>query len=213
MRQRSGLFIAEGTSDLPLADLVEALFLEQGVSVRLSKPDFGLLERSIKKDVRSKLEAGCQLAGQPVDVLVVHRDADNAGPAPRRQEIAEASAQSAPEAAVIPVVPVRMTEAWLLLDEAAIRQVAGNPKGRSSLGLPNPREAERVADPKKLLAECLAEASGATGRRRKQMAERFPQHRRQLLERLDPFGPVTRLESWKQLVADVEDIVASWTGR
>jgi hypothetical protein len=39
----------------------------------------------------------------------------------------------------IPVVPVRMTEAWLLADEFAIRSAPGNPNGTQSLDLPDLR--------------------------------------------------------------------------
>jgi hypothetical protein len=37
-RQFSGLFICEGTSDQPLADIIETLFIERGLTVRLSRP-------------------------------------------------------------------------------------------------------------------------------------------------------------------------------
>ncbi|WP_430786807.1 hypothetical protein [Actinoplanes sp. G11-F43] len=103
-----------------------------------------------------------------------------------------------------------MTEAWLLLDESAIRSVAGKPGGRTHLGLPGWREAERHADPKQLLAECLLKAAEEKGRRRDRIANRFPQNRRQLLERLDRHGPVTKLESWRRLVSDIDDIVVRW---
>ncbi len=44
-RQYSGVFIGEGSSDMPISDIVESLFLDREISVRLSKPDFGLLEK------------------------------------------------------------------------------------------------------------------------------------------------------------------------
>lgn len=78
-RTCAGLFVAEGTSDLPLADLVEALFLDRGVRLSLSRPDFSLLPEKVNKDVGSRLLAGRQLLRQRVDVVVVHRDADAAG--------------------------------------------------------------------------------------------------------------------------------------
>lgn len=59
-----------------------------------------------------------------------------------------------------PVIPIRMTEAWLLLDEAEIRRVAGAPNGKIPLNLPNPAKVESVSDPKALLKETLARASG-----------------------------------------------------
>ena len=44
-----------------------------------------------------------------------------------------------------------MAEAWLILDEAAIRTAVGKPDSRIPLHLPTPREAERRADPKGIL--------------------------------------------------------------
>ena len=130
---------------------------------------------------------------------MVHRDADSAGHVAREQETAKAVIGAAASAPVVPVIPVRMTEAWLLLDEAAIRRVAGNPNGRARLGLPKPHEVESVADPKHLLRQCLLTAADCTGRRREQVGKRFDEHRRNLLQRLDPQGPVTKLASWQRL--------------
>jgi hypothetical protein len=52
-RTYRGLFVAEGTSDMPLAELVESLFFDRGIEVTISRPDFGLLGR-VSKDVQSK---------------------------------------------------------------------------------------------------------------------------------------------------------------
>ncbi|MFI9385124.1 DUF4276 family protein [Kutzneria sp. NPDC052558] len=167
MTLHAGLFVAEGSSDAPLAGLVTDLFAEHGVRVRLQEPDFTWLK--LAKDVRSKVRAGIELAKTDFDVVVVHRDADNAGPDSRVQEISRAVAAEAGAAQVVPVVPVRMTEAWLLLDEAAIRRVAGNPNGRIGLKLPKAHEVESVADPKHVLRQCLLTAAECTGRRREQL--------------------------------------------
>ncbi|MET8837080.1 hypothetical protein ABZV78_24630 [Micromonospora sp. NPDC004540] len=208
-RSYSGLFVSEGTSDEPLAERIEWLFLCQDVHVNLSRPDFSRLPK-VAKDVASRVSAGLKLAGGPVDLIVVHRDADNAGRHAREQEIQAAVRTLRGTAELVPVIPVRMTEAWLLLDEAAIRQVAGNPRGRMRLGLPKPHEAESISDPKDRLRTCLLTAADETGRRREAVAKRFNQHRRQLLERLDPTGAVARLDSWCRLVADVDDVVKRW---
>lgn len=208
-RTYQGLFLAEGSSDLPLADLVEALFLDHGVSVFLSRPDFRALPR-VRKDVRSRVEAGLLLVGGPVDVVVVHRDADNMGLGARKAEIADAIQVVGTGSAVVPVIPVRMTEAWLLLDETAIRSVAGNPKGRMALTLPKPHEVEAASDPKDMLRQSLLSAAGVTGRRREAVAKRFNQHRRQLLERLDRSGPVAKLPAWQSMVAEISRVVDRW---
>ncbi|GGK77349.1 hypothetical protein Sme01_43130 [Sphaerisporangium melleum] len=116
LRAFTGLFVSEGTSDLPLADLVESLFIDRGVVVRLSKPDFAPLG-GVAKDVRSRLEAGMRLLHAPVDLLVVHRDSDNAGYDTRRTEVEKATRSLGVFSSLVPAIPVRMTEAWLLLDE------------------------------------------------------------------------------------------------
>jgi len=203
-----GLFVAEGSSDMPIADIVERLFFERGVEVRLRKPDFSLLGK-VPKDVRSRLQAGERLADQKIDLVVVHRDADNAGTTARKNEISNAAATLSSSPRVVPVIPVRMTEAWLILDEESIRFVAGNPRGRSPLGLPNRQEAERHPDPKHLLSTALLQAAEVTGRRRERLSKRFFQHRRQLLERLDPHGPVTGLTSWQMLLSEIDDVCSS----
>jgi hypothetical protein len=205
----TGLFVAEGSSDAPLAAIVESLFLERGFIVRLSAPDFSRLERT-PKDVRSRVSAGLALLESGADVVVVHRDADNVGAEERLREIERAVLEVGQEFALISIIPIRMTEAWLLLDERAIRQVAGNPNGRVKLDLPTLREVERVADPKTRLRDCLLAASDTTGRRRDMVRNRFPQHRRQLLERLDPNGPVASLKAWKTLVDAVDQVAVKW---
>ncbi|WP_405135703.1 hypothetical protein [Nocardia sp. NBC_01388] len=203
-----GLFICEGTSDLPLAEIVEALFIERGVDVRLTQPDFSLLPK-VAKDVESRVRAGTALLGSSVDVIVVHRDADNAGSDARRQEIARAVESVDCSATTVPVIPVRMTEAWLLLDEQAIRRVAGNPGGRNALGLPSPRRVESIADPKQLLQECIVQAADCTGRRRIHVSKRFNEHRRQLLRQIDYSGPIVDLPSWQHLMADIDAAAAA----
>jgi hypothetical protein len=83
-----------------------------------------------------------------------------------------------------------------------IREVAGNPHGKAKLGLPSPRDAEKVPDPKAFLKEALVTAADLSGRRRKTFQTSFPQNRRLLLQRLNPLGPVQALPSWQRFVSD-----------
>lgn len=212
---RSALFLGEGSSDLPLADIVRGLLLDQGVILRMTAPDLSLIPgRRLRRDVESKVRAGLMLLDGVPDVLVLHRDADTPEVDPRRAELFEACEAVGLTCPLVPIVPVRMTEAWLLLDAQAIRMVAGNPRGRVPLHLPKLGEVERLADPKQLLQESLLAAADATGRRHEQTRRRFPAHRRQLLERLDRSGPVTGLASFRALtddVARVADVLTSGT--
>ena len=66
---------------------------------------------------------------------------------------------------LISIVPVRMTEAWLLFDEQAIRKAASNPSGRDPLKLPSLLAVDSIPDPKQQLKELLRQASGLSGRR------------------------------------------------
>lgn len=199
---RRGVFIADGTSDLQLGRILHLLCLDEGLDL-----DITTLHPSLVRG-RTLVERLATLKNidHAVDVLFVHRDAEAQDPQRRYTEIADGAA-SAGFAVTVPVVPVRMTEAWLLLDEAAIRSVAGRPRGREPLGLPRPHEIERLADPKALLRATLLLAAGTTGRRRDNLMRDFPRRREQLLERLDRHGPVTRLSAWQRLVADIQAAV------
>jgi len=113
------------------------------------------------------------------------------------------------ERRVVPVVPIRMTEAWLLIDEVEIRRVAGRPSSTNHLGLPSVSAVESVADPKALLASALLAAGQPSGKRRRAQVERdFGRNRALLLQRLDVHGPINGLKAWQQLKADVAAVLA-----
>jgi hypothetical protein len=99
-----------------------------------------------------------------------------------------------------------MLEAWLLLDETAIRQVAGNPKGKINLLLPKASNVENIADPKQQLKDTLAKASGLSGRRLAdlQKPQRFSRNRQRLIELLDHEGNIRYVPSWKAFVTELE---------
>ena len=144
-----------------------------------------------------------------VDLLFVHRDANSAGAPARFDEIENAVRVVADAPRWVGVVPVRMTEAWLILDEAAIRAAVGRPNGRTPLHLPTTREAERRANPKDILANALLAASEATGRRRKDIRSDFGALRQRLLRNLPINGPVTQLDSWARFRNDTLDAIGA----
>ncbi|MBI0328728.1 DUF4276 family protein [Burkholderia plantarii] len=121
----------------------------------------------------------------PSDLLFIHRDAEREPLETRVQEIqtalAECASQHLPH---ICLVPMRMTESWLLLDEPAIRSAAGNPDGRTPLRLPKVAAVEGLADPKSKLFESLTAAAEVTGRHRRRFSPEAARHR--VAEILDP---------------------------
>jgi hypothetical protein len=59
-----------------------------------------------------------------------------------------------------------MTEAWLLVDESAIRAASGNPNGRHRIDMPDAGRIEKLPDPKSQLRQLLDAASNLPQRRR-----------------------------------------------
>lgn len=199
-----GLFLMDGSSDAPIARHLEELCSREGASVRISAPDLTRLSKPPGFSVEARLRAALEL--DPGHSLVfVHRDAESQPPADRVAEIQAAMKSAGGSRPCVPVIPIRMTEAWLLLDEGAIRAVAGKPY--STIGLGIPKDVEKIADPKDALRDVLVKASGASGRRLTRFKQRFPEHRRQLLERLDLDGPVTKLSAWAALVESIQSAI------
>jgi hypothetical protein len=113
----------------------------------------------------------------PSDLLFIHRDAEAQNPEVRRAEIRRAALDAGIAPSSVCIVPVRMTEAWLLLDERAIRKAAGNPGGSVNLSLPIQQRIENIPDPKDTLFEAIRTASEHTGRRLKSLPVEKLRHR------------------------------------
>lgn len=138
----------------------------------------------------------------PANLLVVHRDAEHETLEFRRQEIARELKRMN---SVLPpwaaAVPVRMTEAWLLFDIAAIRRAAGNPHGTTPLHLPRLQDLETIPDPKRVLYEALTLASGRSGR----SLSKFSAHdaATRVAELIDDFSPLETLPAFRRLQEDL----------
>ena len=104
--------LCEGTSDEALVEHLETLVSRRGVDEVLGIP------RSGGGSVLEKLRT-MKAEGAAFDFVVVHRDADQRDAGPRIAEVEDALRETG--LAGCPVVPVQMTEAWLLVDESAIR--------------------------------------------------------------------------------------------
>lgn len=137
----------------------------------------------------------------PAELLFVHRDAEGEQREHRLEEIRTAVGATCERH--VPVVPVRMTEAWLLHDEAAIRRASGNPNGRTDPGLPRPEGVERLSDPKETLRCALLEASELPARRRRRLATRFGDMRARTAELIGDFAPLRAAPAFAALLMDL----------
>jgi hypothetical protein len=199
------VFIGEGSSDEGMLPHLESLCIDAGATeVTGVAPDFSRLPSSIGRTVEAKLRAALTLEPE-ANLFFVHRDADARAGAHRYAEVDVAVKACACDRTLVCVVPVQETEAWLLLDEAAIRRAVGRPRGTVRLALPRPEAIERLADPKKELKKVLERASEATGRRLDRVRQDFPLYRRALLQTLPITGPLERVPSWQRLRDDLRN--------
>jgi hypothetical protein len=190
--------ISDGSSDQLLLKPLRWLLLHLGIQNPL-QGQWADLRRlpSPPKELAHKIQMGLKL--YPCDLLFVHRDAEKAPAGKRRSEITRA-VQQVPGDKLPPmvcVIPVRMQEAWLLFDEAALRRAAGNPNGQEPIHLPRPPDAQRVPDPKSLLHEALKNASGLSGRRRKNFPVTARIHR--LADLIASYEPLLQLSAFRAL--------------
>lgn len=136
------------------------------------------------------------------NLLFVHRDAETEVWQMRRNEIEQAIQSTDISIPWVAVVPVRMTEAWLLLEEHAIRKAAGNRNGSMSLNIPAIRTLERLPDPKQELYDLLRQASGARGRDLKKFNAAKAAHL--VAEYISDYTPLYQLPAFAQLEIELE---------
>jgi len=204
------VLVCEGTSDEGLVPHLQFLCVECGASEAIGvAADFSRLPISPGRSLASRLNAAKALEPS-ANLLFVHRDADSRVETARLSEISQATGGTGVQ--TVPVIPIQETEAWLLLDEDAIRSVVENPEGTVPLVLPRPQNVERVADPKTRLKKALAFASELRGRRLRKLKKDFPRYRKLLLQRLDTRGPLAQVPAWQRLVNRTEAAVRTVAG-
>ncbi len=142
------------------------------------------------------------------DALVIHRDADSSGrnaALDRYIEPAKALVNGSQEAVcktLIPIIPIRSIEAWMLADANALHTVTETNIRPEQLGLPaTPQQVESVHKPKDALRQAIETARGSRRRGRREMdindlyADLAQQINLSLLE---------QVPSYKQFCEDVE---------
>ncbi len=211
MKHLEALLICDGTSDAALEHPLRWLLSRSGYSgtLAIQTADFSRGSVSVSK-LEDKLIEG-YLTYKP-DVIFIHRDAEKESHAARLKEIETAVSKTKwhDEARSIPVIPVRMLEAWLLFDRDAIRRAAGNPNGKEVLAIPSPSRLESVAEPKDLLCQLLTTATGLKGRR---LSKFRPLTKRHLVaEEIEDFSPLEVTESFQHLAKMVRGYLESVGG-
>ncbi|MCG3135501.1 MAG: hypothetical protein HMLKMBBP_03160 [Planctomycetes bacterium] len=193
-REVTWALLADGRSDRALVPIIELAMREHLRAFTTRLTEFRVHDTRV--DVaRSVRDAA---VGMVADLMFVHRDAERQSLDVRRAEIGR------PRGGCVRVVPVRMTEAWLLVDEPAIRSAAENPRGTHDLGIPPLRRLESLPDPKRELRNALICAYGDHGvRRREQFERRLPDKSVIVAERIAGTGALRKLSSFAAFEADL----------
>lgn len=208
MREISYTLLTDGTSDQALIPILTWL-LEQhlvGCAIQSEWADLARLPRGLGRHTLSQ-KISNSLEIYPCDLLFVHRDAEAE---PRENRVAEIRAalaatdewQAFP---VVPVVPVRMQEAWLVFDERAIRRASGNPKGTARIVCPSARRVEREPDPKVVLHSLLRDASELRGRRLNRL--NLSRCSRLVSEHIDDFTPLRLVPAFQELEIELQTVI------
>ena len=195
------LLISEGPDDQMLFGPIEWLLAQHcrdGFGGEWANPD-ALQDRS--RNLNTRLTQVGQT--YQCDMAFIHRDTDTFPFRSRANEIREAIAVSGYISPTVSVIPVRMTEAWFLFDESAIRKAASNVQSRALLNLPNHAESQRRADPKVLLENALVAASGLTGRKLEQFKRDIGRRKRLVSTHIQDYSELRNHESFRNFESEL----------
>jgi len=200
--------LSDGSSDQALLPLINWSLRAAGVTsaIRPEWADLGML-RHPPANLAQKIRAALDL--YPCMLLFVHRDCETQTVTVRQEEIRraldEAYASSAVRVPAVCVVPRRMTEAWLLISERAVRIASGNPTGRVPVSMPVITRLEDLPNPKETLFSVLREASELHGRRLRGLRVHRLIHR--VVEFIDDFSPLRMLPAFTEFETELEHIL------
>ena len=199
--------VSDGNSDAALVPILRWMLVHNGIRrpIQANWADLRLLPKP-PRTLEEKITLAVEL--YPCNILFIHRDAEEQPREKRMSEIDRACQtvkESLSSVTTVYVVPVRMTEAWLLFNEAAIRQAAGNRNGTTELSLPKTSDLQDIPDPKSVLHHSLKIASGLTGRRLK----KFQVHLKvsKVSDLIDDFTPLRQLSAFSTLEEDVKQLI------
>ena len=206
MTQLRYTLVTDGSSDIALIPILTWLLRENGVAYTIQSEwaDLNRVPNSKRRQLEDKIYWSLDL--YPCELLFVHRDAEGEARETRVREITTAITNADTfVSAVSCVVPIRMQEAWLLFDEAAINHAAGNPSNHESLNLPSINRLEDLPDPKTELHERLKQASNL-GRRRLATFQ-VSQRARRVTQFVKDFSPLRRLSAFAALESELQQII------
>ncbi len=192
------VLVADGSSDRMLIPILQKLLSELSQDTGFADIVFAATGKgSLSERVAQAVTK------YPCDIIFVHRDAENQASDLRYAEI-NASRPRLDSQHLVSIVPVRMTEAWLLVDPDAIRRSVGSNDLTVQLGLPNLSKVESC-DAKALLDSALSNAVNLNSRRRRRF--RPEEYRTRVAELLTSIEPLRKLPSFMRLEGELKAVL------
>ena len=140
-------------------------------------------------------------------VLFVHRDAENKPFDVRLNEIKTYwHLTNLQNPKMVPIIPIKMTESWLLIDKNSIKVAAGNRKYKGDISLPNFSQLEEISDPKEQLFKLLKQVSELKGRR----LIKFNIHKAiyNVGNNIKDFSTLRRLSGFQRFENEVKNVIS-----
>lgn len=206
--------ISDGSSDATLLQVIKwsitQLYPELPVECKYA--DFRNLKYKIRTgDIATRIKVADKLF--PFDLCFYHRDAESNDTKrivkQRKSEIRE-HIPTEYENKVVCLIPVRMMEAWLLIDEMAIKSAANNSNYTQRLSMPSLRQIETLSDPKNTLHSLLKEAKNSSKRRLKSFNIEAAVH--DVSTYIEDFSPLKSLQSFQIFEEDLKSTLDQLLG-
>lgn len=193
--------VADGSSDQALLPIIDRTISQNFPSLAFAGTAATSLP-ALKYGLEVRIQAAIKMF--PCEIVFIHRDSEAQPSDNRFEEIALACRKI--EIRWVPIVPIRMTEAWLLISDTAIRRAAGNPGGKHGLNVPTIRGIEGVVNPKDALFAALVEAANLGARRRASFDANSK--RRRVAECIENYSDLRKLSSYQRFEDDVRTAFA-----
>ncbi len=183
-RQLTWSVVADGGTDLMLVPVIQW-------AIHRLDPDVEILEPEFRKR-RGGIEDFLRTYNSGAMVVFAHRDSENLTLENRLREF-----HGVTRADVVPVVPVQMSEAWILFDGAAVAKAAGSPA--AEVVAPAIAEIENIRNPKERLDELLFRAAGLpAGRRGRNFKRSITQRRVSVAAHIADYGPLEGVPAFRR---------------
>ncbi len=191
MNELTYTLLADGTSDRALMHIINWLLNDLFPKMPITSRFATLLNRKLDERIENAIKF------YPCDVLFVHRDAENESYEKRKNEIERfwKDAKMNNER-MIPIIPIRITETWFLINEQAIKLASGNPNSKIKINLPKISELEKFKTPKETLFNLIREANDSKKRNMKNLD--LNNCRQRVAENIESFALLRELSSFQK---------------